>query len=51
MPCAIRIIHVDETRSTSFFALASKSEAAICQWFGLKITVTVSCFGPQNQGR
>jgi hypothetical protein len=23
----------------------------IYQWFGLKTTVTISCFGPQNQGR
>jgi hypothetical protein len=34
-----------------FFSLASKPAATVYQWFGLKTTVTVSWFGPQNQGR
>jgi hypothetical protein len=38
----------DEERG--FFGLASKLMATICQWFGLKTTVMVSWFGPQNQG-
>jgi hypothetical protein len=25
--------------------------AVVCQWFGLKSTIMVSWFGPQNQGR
>jgi hypothetical protein len=39
----------DEKRG--FPDLASKPLAMVCQWFGLKTTVTVSWFGPQNQGR
>jgi hypothetical protein len=39
----------DEKRR--FPSLASKPEATNCQWFGLKITVTVSWFESQNQGR
>jgi hypothetical protein len=31
--------------------LTSKPVAMVCQWFGLKTIVTVSWFGPQNQGR
>jgi hypothetical protein len=31
-----------------FPGLASKLVATVCQWFGLKITVTVSLFEPQN---
>jgi hypothetical protein len=31
--------------------LPSKPVAIVCQWFGLKTTVTFSWFGPQNQGR
>jgi hypothetical protein len=34
-----------------FSGLASKPVATVCQWFGLKTTVTVSWFGSQNQGR
>jgi hypothetical protein len=34
-----------------FSGLASKPVATVCQWFGLKTIVTVSWFGPQNQGR
>jgi hypothetical protein len=34
-----------------FSGLASKLVATVCQWFGLKITTTVSWFGPQNQGQ
>jgi hypothetical protein len=39
----------DEKRG--FSSLASKPVVMVCQWFGLKTTVTVSWFGPQNQGR
>jgi hypothetical protein len=39
----------DEKRR--FFGLASKSVVTLCQWFGLKTTMTASWFGPQNQGR
>jgi hypothetical protein len=31
--------------------LASKPVAMVCQWFGLKTTMRVSWFVPQNQGR
>jgi hypothetical protein len=51
MSCAIRIVHMEETRTTGFFGLASKPVAMVCQWFGLKTTAKVSWFGPQNQGR
>jgi hypothetical protein len=34
-----------------FLGLASKLVVTVCQWFGLKIIVTVSWFDPQNQGR
>jgi hypothetical protein len=34
-----------------FFCLASKLMVTVCQWFGLKIIMTDSWFGPQNQGR
>jgi hypothetical protein len=34
-----------------FSGLASKSMAMVCQLFGLKTTMMVSWFGPQNQGR
>jgi hypothetical protein len=34
-----------------FPSLASKLVAMVCQWFGLKTTVTVSWFGSQKQGR
>jgi hypothetical protein len=36
----------DEKRG--FFGLVSKPVATVCQWFGLKTTMTVSWFGPQN---
>jgi hypothetical protein len=49
--CAIRIVHVEETRSVGFSIWASKPMGTVCQWFGLKTTATVSWFGPQNQGR
>jgi hypothetical protein len=39
----------DERRE--FSNLASKPVAMVYQWFDLKITVTVSWFGPQNQGQ
>jgi hypothetical protein len=38
-------------KKRGFSGLASKPEVMICQWFGLKITVSISLFGPQNQGR
>jgi hypothetical protein len=38
----------DEERR--FFGLASKSVVIVVQWFGIKITVTISWFKPQNQG-
>jgi hypothetical protein len=44
MPYAIHIIHVEETRSAGFPGLASKPVVTVCQWFGLKTTVTVSQF-------
>jgi hypothetical protein len=34
-----------------FPSLASKPVAMVCQWFGPKTTMIVSCFGPRNQGR
>jgi hypothetical protein len=34
-----------------FPGLASKPVVIVCQWFGLKTTMMVSWFGPQNQGR
>jgi hypothetical protein len=34
-----------------FPGLASKLVVTVCQWFGLKTTTPVSCFGHQNQGR
>jgi hypothetical protein len=34
-----------------FFGLASKPMAIVCQWFGLKTTVTISWFRSQNQGQ
>jgi hypothetical protein len=34
-----------------FPGLASKLIANVYQWFGLKTTAMVSCFGSQNQGR
>jgi hypothetical protein len=34
-----------------FSGLASKLMATVCRWFSLKITMTVSWFGHQNQGR
>jgi hypothetical protein len=37
----------DEKRELS--DLASKPVAMVCQWFGLKTTMTFSWFGPQNQ--
>jgi hypothetical protein len=39
----------DEKRG--FPGLASKLVVMVCQWFGLKTTVMISWFGPQNQGR
>jgi hypothetical protein len=39
----------DEKRE--FSSLASKSVAMVCQWFGIKTTMTISWFEPQNQGR
>jgi hypothetical protein len=36
----------DEKRG--FFGLVSKPVATVCQWFGLKTTMTISWFGPQN---
>jgi hypothetical protein len=38
-------------KKRGFPGLASKSVTTICHWFDLKTTVTVSWFGPQNQGR
>jgi hypothetical protein len=37
----------DEERR--FSGLASKPVAMVCQWFGLKTTMIVSWFRPQNQ--
>jgi hypothetical protein len=34
-----------------FSSLASKLMTMVCKWFGLKTTVMVFWFGPQNQGR
>jgi hypothetical protein len=34
-----------------FPGLASKLVAMVCQCFGLKTTVTISWFGPQNHGQ
>jgi hypothetical protein len=34
-----------------FSSLALKLVAMDCQWFGLKTIVTVSWFGPENQGQ
>jgi hypothetical protein len=34
-----------------FSDLASKPMETVCQWFGLKTTMTVSWFETQNQGR
>jgi hypothetical protein len=31
-----------------FSCLASNPVVMVCHWFGLKTTMTVSCFGPQN---
>jgi hypothetical protein len=39
----------DEKRG--FSGLASKPVVTVCQCFGLKTTMTVSWFAPQNQGR
>jgi hypothetical protein len=39
----------DEKRGV--FGLASKPVAMVWQWFGPKITATVSWFGPQNRWR
>jgi hypothetical protein len=39
----------DEKRG--FPGLASKPVVMVCQWFGLKTTMMVSWFGPQNQDR
>jgi hypothetical protein len=39
----------DEKRG--FSGVASKPVATGCQWFGLKTTMMVSWFGPQNQSR
>jgi hypothetical protein len=47
--CGLHRTHEDEKRE--FSSLASKSVVTVCQWFGLKTTVTISWFGPQNQGR
>jgi hypothetical protein len=38
----------DEERR--FFGLASKLVVMVVQWFGIKITVMISWFKPQNQG-
>jgi hypothetical protein len=38
-------------KKRGFFGLASKPVVTVCQWFGLKTTMRVSWFGPQNQGR
>jgi hypothetical protein len=35
-----------EDEKSGFSGLASKLVAIVCQWFGLKITVMVSWFGP-----
>ena len=49
MSCAIRIVHVEETRSAGFPVWSQNR----WRWFGglgLKTTTTVSWFGPLNQG-
>jgi hypothetical protein len=38
-------------KSVGFFLFGLKTLAMIYQWFGLKTTVTISWFEPQNQGR
>jgi hypothetical protein len=40
-----------EDEKHGFFGLASKLVVKVCQWFGLKTTLAVSWFAPQNQGR
>jgi len=48
MPCAIHIVHLEETRSTGFPVWSQNR----WRWFGglgLKTTTTVSWFEPQNQ--
>jgi hypothetical protein len=40
-----------EDKKHGFPGLASKLVVMVCQWFGLKTTVMISWFEPQNQGR
>jgi hypothetical protein len=40
-----------EDEERKFSGLASKLVTMVCQLFGIKTTVIVSWFGPQNQGR
>jgi hypothetical protein len=50
MPCVIFIVRGGD-KKRGFPGLASKLVVTVCQWFGLKTTVMVSWFRPQNQGR